>query len=354
MTLVVATPVVDCAPYLDAPESAEARAVCDRVAHALAEYGQVIFHDPRVDFMVGEEFKSAMQAFFAKPRAIKESCRMRHCSHQTGWTPPAAELSGAAKGEKDAIIAALAPEHRPLPITGPDPKERYMFPAGPRLDAAQHGYHEFNAMPVVVPPDQPELFALAQAWGDSLRLGGMMLLEMAAIGWGVEREFFTGRMRFGPHFLAPTGSDLVAHGTPGTVLAGFHNDMSLATVHGPATDPGLFAWTTAGIRHPVRLPSKHLILQCGRQMQWLTGGTAHRVFHEVAVVEASRERIDAAIAKGEPYWRVATPLFLHMNTNETAEPKGRFATPEAIAAFAPYHIGERLRHALKSRGLAAD
>ncbi len=354
MTQVVATPVVECAPYLKAGDSEEAREACRRVARALGEYGQVIFHDPRVDFAIGEDFKSAMQAFFAKPRSVKEQCRMRHCSHQTGWTPPDAELPGAAKGKKDAIIATLEPGQRPLPVVGHDPKERYMFPIGPRLDAEVHGYHEFNAMPIVVPPEQPELLALARTWGESLRLGGMTILEMAAIGWGAEADSFTDRLRFGPHFLAPTGSDLVTYGKPGTVLAGFHNDMSFATVHGPATDPGLFAWTTGGVRHPVRLPRGHLILQCGRQMQWLTGGVAHRVFHEVAAVEESRARIEAAVAKGEPYWRVATPLFLHMNTNETAEPKGGFATPEAIAAFAPYVIGERLRHALKSRGLGAD
>ena len=40
-------------------------------------------------------------------------------------------------------------------------------------------------------------------------------------------------MEKGPHLLAPTGSDLTgANRKAGTVLAGWHNDLNLLTIHG--------------------------------------------------------------------------------------------------------------------------
>lgn len=345
----VTTPVVDIAPHLEA--SSRAEEVCKQVADALAVYGQVIFRDDRVNFEAGRGFVGGMEKFFAKPVEMKARCRMQHCSHQTGWTPPDVEIPGAAKGDKDEIIAALAPEHRPTPVTGPDKKERFMFPIGPRLDPALHGFYEFNANPFVVPHDQPALLHLALVWGDSLLQASKAILEMAAIGWGESRDFFTKRMTHGPHFLAPTGSDLVAHGKPGTVLAGFHNDMSLGTTMSLSNFSGLFAWRRDGVRIPVRVKPPYLLFQGGRQLQWITGGVANRVFHEVIALEENVPAIEAAIAKGEPCIRVASPLFVHCATNETIAPDGRFSTPEALAAFPPYNQGQRTRHALRSRGL---
>ena len=347
-----ATPVVDIAPHVEA--SPQAGQACEIVARALAEYGQIIFRDDRVDFEAGHGFVRGMQRFFAKPARIKAQCRMLHCAHQTGWTPPDAELPGAAKGEKDDIIAALAPEHRPTPVIGPDKKERFMFPIGPRLDPTVYGYPEFNSNPFVVPHDQPELLGLALTWGGSLLRAAMSILEMAAIGWGEPANFFTKRMGFGPHFLAPTGSDLIAHGKPGTVLAGFHNDMSLGTVMSLSTHSGLFAWRRDGVRIPVRVKPPYLLFQGGRQLQWITGGVANRVFHEVIALEENVPRIEEAIAREEPCIRVASPLFVHCNTNETVGPDGHFATSEARQVFPPYIQGERTHHALVSRGLLMD
>ncbi len=46
-------------------------------------------------------------------------------------------------------------------------------------------------------------------------------LQVAAVGLGLERDAIASLMRNGPHLLAPTGSDLAAHGEPGAVLAGW-------------------------------------------------------------------------------------------------------------------------------------
>ena len=41
--------------------------------------------------------------------------------------------------------------------------------------------------------------------------------EMAAVGFGLEKDAFTSHMVNGPHLLAPAGSDLVEHGSKDTV-----------------------------------------------------------------------------------------------------------------------------------------
>ena len=44
--------------------------------------------------------------------------------------------------------------------------------------------------------------------------------QMGAIGLGLPVDAFVDRMRMGPHLLAPTGCDLLTHGTLGQVFAG--------------------------------------------------------------------------------------------------------------------------------------
>lgn len=118
----------------------------------------------------------------------------------------------------------------------------------------------------------PEGRAFA-GWEETMDTWGHLMLgtittvsEMVALGLGLERETFTQRMQFGPHLLAPTGTDLDKHGAVGTVFAGFHNDLNFLTVHGKSRFPGLFIWLRDGTKVPVRIPEGCLLLQAGKQM----------------------------------------------------------------------------------------
>jgi hypothetical protein len=55
-------------------------------------------------------------------------------------------------------------------------------------------------------------------------------------------------MQYGPHLLAPTGSDLHTeqYGKLGTVLAGYHYDLNFLTIHGKSRFPGLNIWLRDG------------------------------------------------------------------------------------------------------------
>lgn len=107
---------------------------------------------------------------------------------------------------------------------------------------------------------------------------------MAAIGLGLERETITSLMKRGPHKLAPTGSDLTRY-KKGTIFAGFHYDFNLLTIHGKSRYPGLFAWLKSGEKFSVKVPDGHLLLQAGKQFEWITGGYINCGYHEVIYTE---------------------------------------------------------------------
>ena len=90
-------------------------------------------------------------------------------------------------------------------------------------------------------------------------------------------------MRFGPHLLAPTGSDFSKYGAKDSVLASYHSDLNFVTIHGKSRFPGLYVWTRDGQKKSVRIPDGCLLVQAGQQFEYLTGGHVLAGFHEVIV-----------------------------------------------------------------------
>lgn len=105
--------------------------------------------------------------------------------------------------------------------------------------------------------------------------------EMAEVGFGLKRGDFSDRLKNAPHVLAPTGSDLCKYGKKGTIFAGYHYDLNFLTIHGKSRYPGLFLWLRDGTKQPVKIPDGCLLLQAGKQLEWLTGGYVRAGMHEV-------------------------------------------------------------------------
>ena len=162
------------------------------------------------------------------------------------------------------------------------------------------------------------------AWGH-LMLGTIKTVsEMVALGLGLDKEVFTQRMQYGPHLLAPTGTDLLKHGEVGTVFAGFHNDLNFLTVHGKSRFPGLFIWLRDGKKVPVRIPDGCLLLQAGKQMEWLTGGTIRAGYHEVVGTEETARARDEALKAGRSTWRVSSTVFSQLASDEVLRVLDKF------------------------------
>jgi isopenicillin N synthase-like dioxygenase len=140
----------------------------------------------------------------------------------------------------------------------------------------------------------------------------------------------------------------------GTALAGYHYDLNFLTIHGKSRFPGLFAWTKDGKRVPVKVPSGHLIVQAGKQLEYVTGGHVLAGFHEVVVSEATATTIAARKAAGKSLWRVSSTLFGHLQSDAVLKPLGKFADlPGAKEAYPPTDAGQQVQDELNAIRLGA-
>ena len=72
-----------------------------------------------------------------------------------------------------------------------------------------------------------------------------------------------------------------------SILAGFHYDLNFLTIHGKSRFPGLYVWTREGKKCRVAIPDGCLLVQAGKQIEYLTGGHVLAGFHEVVVNDSS-------------------------------------------------------------------
>lgn len=332
------TRVIDISRYLADPQKAETE--CRQIAWALENLGVVVIRDPRLPVKLNSRFQRMMEQYFRQSEMVKKLDERLDLGHQVGWTPSFEERPKNRSG----IIAGFHPNHRPYRIIGKDPKERFFIPVGERPPHTK--YSRLNAPPVI-PTSFPQWEKVTGEWSASMLQAIMTVCEMTAVGFGVQPNLFTKRMRYGPHLLAPTGSDLKKYGRPGTVLAGFHDDLNLLTGHGQANFPGLFAWTRQGERFAVEVPDGCLLMQAGQQMEYLTGGRVLCGLHEVVVTPEMQTAIQSALQKGETPWRVTSTLFAHISSDEILEPLSLFKSGEAGGKFPPMEAGEQVAREIR-------
>ena len=411
-----AFPVIDLAPLLaddgdvwaacdggSAPPAAAA--ACAAIAACLAETGCVLVRDPRAGAADAAAFLDLLERYFAQPPEAKaadvrpelhyqvngeggmrerETGREREghawarrppatlstprpltpypffrlpslpLPSQVGATPEGIEepacLRPPRREAEAAALAALPSTSQPHWPTGADPKWRFFWRLGPR--PATTAFPELNAPPVVPAAFAADWATVLDGWGGKM-LGALdTVARAAAVGLGLPSAALADLLAHGPHLLAPTGSDLGAHATPGTVLAGYHVDLNLLTVHGRGRLPGLFVWTRAGERLPVSIPPGCLLLQAGLQLERVTGGAVVAGRHEVIVTQAAVDAVRAALASGEGparAWRVSSTVFGHAASDAVLRPLGPFAArPGVAAAYPPITAGAFVQSELEA------
>lgn len=98
----------------------------------------------------------------------------------------------------------------------------------------------------------------------------------------------------------------------------------------------------------MRVPDGHLLLQAGKQLEWLTGGHITAGFHEVVILPDTLKAIEKAKEEGRPLWRVSTTLFSHIATDEILQPlKDEWNTEEAKQKYPPTKAGDQVMDELK-------
>ncbi|XP_060208739.1 uncharacterized protein LOC132636075 isoform X2 [Lycium barbarum] len=280
-------PVIDLAPYLENSSlDSEIESVCLEVSRTLRETGALLVKDPRCTAEDNDRFIDMMEKYFQQPEEFK------------------------------------------------------------RLQERPHlHYQELNSEPVI-PEGFPEWKSTMDSWGYKMISAIESVAEMAAIGFGLSKDAFTSLMQQGPHLLAPTGSDLRAYGKEGTVFAGYHYDLNFLTIHGRSRFPGLSIWLRNGRKMEVKVPVGCLLIQAGKQIEWLTAGECMAGMHEVVVTNRTTDAIKRALEQNCSLWRVSSTLFAHIASDAVLKPLGHFSDSPLASKYPPICAGEFVEHEL--------
>lgn len=198
-----------------------------------------------------------------------------------------------------------------------------------------------------------------------------MISECIAIGLEFKNHnLFVDKLKCGPHLLAPTGVDLNEHGILNKCIAGFHYDMNFLTIHGKSRYPGLRVWLNDGQRINVKVPEGCLLIQAGKQLEWLTGGhikcgisyhlryfkiffinyfilnVCKKGMHEVVCTEDTLKSIKKSKDENKCLWRVSSTLFAHIASDVLLEPLEHFKTDETIRKYPSITAGEYVTNEL--------
>jgi len=348
-------PVINLDAWLhDSGDAAGKDALCKQVAELLKETGCLVVRDPRVDTNDNDTFLDMMERYYERGAEEKLAETRPELSYQVGYTPEGAEVPRVVQDKQmQAAIAAQPESDKAVMPTGPDIKCRYMWPLRRGERTVQVGFEDLNAE-CVSPQGIPEWGGQMDGWGEKMLGTVETVAEMAAVGFGLPADAFTSLMRNAPHILAPTGSNLARHSQLGACYAGYHSDLNFLTIHGKSRFPGLFVWLRDGRRTSVAIPDGCLLLQAGKQLEWLTGGAVEAGMHEVVCTEATRRAIAQAQDAGRSTWRVSSTVFSHIASDQLLQPLGHFAAlPLAKEKFPPTLAGEQVRQDLELISLKA-
>ncbi|THG23399.1 hypothetical protein TEA_019948 [Camellia sinensis var. sinensis] len=364
-------PVIDLAPYLEKSakcsrevgekklDDPNLQKLCEEVSRTLAQTGALLVKDPRCSAQDNDRFIDMMEKYFQRPPQFKRLQERPHLHYQVGVTPEGVEVPRSLVDEEiQGKLRAMPKEFQPSTPMGPDPKWRYMWRVGPRPSNTRFQVShlhfilnikmvlllsltvmELNAEPVI-PEGFPEWKDTMDSWGYKMISAIEAVAEMAAIGFGLPKDAFTSLMKQGPHLLAPTGSDLQRYGQEGTVFAGYHYDLNFLTIHGRSRFPGLNIWLRNGQKMEVKVPIGCLLIQTGKQIEWLTAGDCIAGMHEVVVTNRTTDAIKLALQQDRSLWRVSSTLFAHIASDAVLKPLGHFAGSPIASNYPPICAGE--------------
>ncbi|KAL6569810.1 hypothetical protein OROMI_014324 [Orobanche minor] len=349
-------PVIDLASYLESsgkhPSPYEEKlgpeltSLCAEVSRTLRETGALLVKDPRCTAEDNDRFLDMMEKYFEMPDDFKRRQERPQLHYQVGLTPEGVEVPRSLMDEEmQAKIRALPVEFRPSTPVGPDPKWRYMWRVGPRSSSSR--FKEQNSEPVI-PEGFPVWKDAMDSWGSKMVSAIEAVAEMAAIGFGLQKDAFISLMKQmrGAHLLSPTGSDLKRHGQIGTVFAGYHYDISFLTIHGRSRFPGLNIWLRNGQKMEVKVPVGCLLIQTGKQIEWLTSGECIAGMHEVVVTDHTVDAIKLAVEQNRSLWRVSSTLFAHIASDAMLKPLDHFGDSPVACKYPPIYAGEFIEQEL--------
>ena len=235
---------------------------------------------------------------------------------------------------------------QPPPMDG---KWRYLWRVVGEEEEKNNRYLPQN----VVPADFPGWTQSMDKFGSILMEGAFTASEILAVGLGVPRRTIRDKMEGGTQLLSPTGSDLRKYNKVGDILAGFHYDLSLMTIHGQSRFPGLFVWFRDGTKVPVKVPKGCFLIQAAKQLELVTAGYIYAGFHEVVVTEETIKAAEKAKAEGRSLWRVSSTMFSSIRYDEILKPLDIFKNSKDYNKYPPILTSDQVEAELKAIELLA-
>jgi hypothetical protein len=112
-------------------------------------------------------------------------------------------------------------------------------------------------------------------------------------------------------------------------------------------------WLRDGRKILVKVPDNCLLIQAGKQFEYLTGGHVLAGYHEVVVDPLTVKRIEERKAAGKSLWRISSTLFGHIASDHILQPVGApFYKEEGYPAYPPIYAGDQVQEELKAISLA--
>ncbi|KAK1923409.1 hypothetical protein DB88DRAFT_505325 [Papiliotrema laurentii] len=303
--------------YLADPSSAAAIAEAKALAESLILTGAVIVRDKRAVPEANERFLDLFEDYFSQPTDLLKEDERPELGYQVGVTLENTEKPKCGSDKEcQSIIASLEAGERPLDLTGhnADPKCRYFHRMS--VEPPYESKFPISKAPNVVPKAFEGVWEdRVDEWGFLLKQSVEGVAQMLAVGLGLEKDSIIESGHYGSHLLAPTATDLVKYGRLNTIYAGFHTDLNFLTIHGQSRYPGRK-------RIQVRIPPGCLLVQAGKQLEWMTGGLIEAGFHEVACTQATLDAMERRKVShpDRPLNRISSTFFWHLSPDHLLEP----------------------------------
>lgn len=274
------------------------------IVKSLHETSCVIVKDPSINTYDQQQFINLLCSYFEQPYQDKLKDTRPETGYQIGVTPNGIEVAKCVTDESCLeFIDKLSPENKPTEISNqPDPKWRYFWEMG----------NKQKYVPVIPYKFKDIWETTMNRWGNKLLTTIERVTNLIEKGLDLQNGQLTNLLNNGSHLLAPTATDISINDK---VYARFHYDISFLTIHGKSNYPGLYIWLRDGTRVNVKIPDGCLLLQVGKQLEFLTGGYFKAGYHEVIAPEV----------KGTQKWRISSTLFSHINQEEWLEPLPKFS-----------------------------
>jgi len=323
--------IIDLTNYIKKNESC----VSNDILEQFHKFGVIIVKDPRVSEEDNDSFLDMLENYYKQDEDIILKDSRPEFSYQAGVTPSYTELP-RDHCEKIYHLDQENSAHKPL---NKDPKYRYMWKLGEipkNTDFSDVNSHH------VIPENFSDWEFKMNKWGNQMLSTVKSVVELLAIALGLDKNHFIDITNYGAHLLAPTGIDVSKYEVD-TIVAGYHYDISFLTIHGKSRYPGLYIWTREGKKIAVKVPKGCLLLQAGRELEYLTAGYCMAGFHEVIINQKAKDMLK----NNKSNWRISSTVFFHIDSDALMEPLDQFKNQESIKKYPKIIQGNYLKDELK-------